>query len=189
VIMVAPNLLAPSVSALISQLLPWLDHSGFAHPEPLHSSRTGPSPGPALGDEDDASSVASSAKLSVASDLPPVPSDLLFARLHPVTVLDFGDDYAVVPVTAHACIRFYPKDPHDEDRSWYYRVDFGNGKAFYSAFLTFDERFYSEAPLLSSAGTSFDVGYPATPKVYFYRNGGGTISLPEHCIWSMLAFP
>lgn len=185
--MAAPNLLASSVSALISQLLPWLDRSGFAHPEPLHSSRTEPSSDPVSGDEDDALS-ASDAQSSVP-DEHPEPADLLFSRLHPVTILDFGSNYAVVPVSRHSCIRFYPKDPHDEDLSWYYRVDFGNDKAFYSAYLTFDERYYSEAPKLSSAGTSFDVNYSGSPQVYFYQNGGGTVSLPEHSVWSMQPFP
>lgn len=159
--------LAPTVHDLISALLPWLSISDS---EPTPSGGSTPlrpqSPTPA-----------------------PAPSaDALFAAAHPPPRLfDLGSNYLVVPdlPNHNAIVRFEP-GVQDDYSSWYYRVKFFDGRHWSPPlYLTFDDAKYEDAPLLSVPPLVIQGAAPT----WLAFLGAGTISLPDHALWSTVIYP
>jgi len=159
--------LAPTVHDLISALLPWLSISDSEPP---------PSEG--------------STPLRPQSPTPvPAPSaDALFAAAHPPPCLfDLGSNYLVVPdlPNHNAIVRLEP-DVQDDYSSWYYRVKFFDGRHWSPPlYLTFDDAKYEDAPLLSIPPLVIQGAAPT----WLAFLGAGTISLPDHALWSTVIYP
>lgn len=130
------------------------------------------------GDDDD----------SLPPESQPDPEDVLFAARHPVKILDFGANFVVVPITKGSYIQFYPKKPSEPQNNWYYKVVVGDDNGSYTAYMTYDERYYDEPPAINSVDQHLyfnDIG----ARSYFFHNGGGTLRLPDHVVWAMRPFP
>jgi hypothetical protein len=159
--------LAPTVHDLISALLPWLSISDSEPPPSEGSTPLRPqSPAPALAPS----------------------ADALFAAAHPPPRLfDLGSNYLVVPdlPNHNAVVRLEP-DVQDDYSSWYYRVKFFDGRHWSPPlYLTFDDAKYEDAPLLSIPPLVVQGAAPT----WLAFLGAGTISLPDHALWSTVIYP
>lgn len=159
--------LAPTVHDLISALLPWLSVSASELPPSEGSTPSRP---------------------PISTPAPAPSDDALFAAAHPPPRLfDLGSNYLVVPdlPNHNAIVRLEP-DAQDDYSSWYYRVKFFNGRHWSSPlYLTFDDAKYEDAPSLSVPPLIVQGAAPT----WLAFLGAGTISLPDHALWSTVIYP